>query len=341
MSNNDPINVLITLPVSEDLQAALRSVSPRVRLVLRAATRVDEIDAETWGKAEVLYTDRLTPDPALAPALRWVQFNMAGIDFASESALLKKPGLTATTLSGAGAPHVAEFALAMLLALSHRHPDLYAGQQRAEWPRDRWTRYLPHELRGSTVGLVGYGSIGRELARLLQPFQVIILAAKRDVMHPEDNGYIEEGLGDPQGELFTRLYPYQALKSMFKDCDFVVNSLPLTAQTRGLIGAEELRALKPGAFFVDVGRGGVVDVAALAQALDDHHLGGAALDVFPEEPLPAASPLWRAPNLILSPHVAGISPHYTQRALRMFTENLRRYSAGEALLNVFDPERGY
>lgn len=341
MVNNDPINILITLPVSEELQTALRGVSPRVRLVLRPGQRVEEIDAETWGKAEVLYTDRLTPDPALVPALRWVQYNLAGIDFAAEAALLKKDGVSATTLSGAAAPHVAEFALSMLLALGHRHADLFAAQQRAEWPRDRWSRFSPRELRGSTVGLVGYGSIGRELARLLQPFHVTVLAAKRDVMHPEDTGYIEDGLGDPRGELFMRLYPYQALRQMFRECDFVVSSLPLTQETRGLIGEEELRALKPGACLVDVGRGGVVNAAALVQTLEDHHLAGAALDVFAEEPLPAASPLWHVPNLIISPHVAGISPLYQQRAVRMFTENLRRYCAGEALLNLFEPNRGY
>jgi phosphoglycerate dehydrogenase-like enzyme len=236
---------------------------------------------------------------------------------------------------------VAEHVLLMLLALGHKIPELAAFQARAEWPKDRWERFRALELRESTVGIVGYGSIGREVARLLHPLGTRILAAKRDVRHPEDNGYTPPGLGDPNGDLFTRLYPIQALRSMLKECDFVVVCLPLSPATRGLIGEAELAAMKPSAFLVDVSRGGIVNHAALITALQEKRIAGAALDVFPEEPLPSSSPLWKMPNVIITPHISGISAHYSQRAMELFLENLKRYLSGNLLYNLYDPELGY
>ena len=290
---------------------------------------------------EILYTDRMLPNPNQAPHLRWIQFHYAGIDFAIDSPVLRKNDLVATTLSGAAAPQIAEFALMMMLALGHRLPDLNANQQKAEWPRDRWDRFSPLELRGATVGLVGYGSISREIARLLQPLKATVLAAKRDVMHPQDTGYTPEGIGDPEGNLFSRLYPIQALKSMLKECDFVVVAVPLSPLTRGLLGAEELAAMQPTAFLIDFSRGGIVDQAALTDLLVNKKLAGAALDVFPEEPLPQSNQLWRFPNVILTPHIGGVSLRYMDRAAELFAENLRRYVEGEPLYNKFDVERGY
>jgi len=191
------------------------------------------------------------------------------------------------------------------------------------------------------VGIVGYGSIGREIARLLNVFGAKVLAAKRDVMHPEDQGYIIPGLGDPAGDAFHRLYPYQALKSMLKECDFVVVALPLTAETRGLIGAEEIAAMKPSAYLVNLARGGTVDQAALLAALQEKRIAGAALDVFVEEPLPAGHSFWKLPNVIVTPHIAGMSAHYNERAMDLFVENCKRYLAGSPLLNRFDPQKGY
>lgn len=214
-------------------------------------------------------------------------------------------------------------------------------QRLAEWPRERWERFSPRELRDSTVGIVGYGSIGRQTARLLQPFGATVLAAKRDVMHPEDLDYIPEGMGDPQGDLVHRLYPIQALRSMLKECDFVAVTVPLTPETRGLVGAAELAALKPTAFLVDTSRGGVVDHTALIPVLRDRKIAGAALDVYPEEPLPADHPLWRLSNAILTPHISGNTPHYDERATALFAENLQRYVSGLPLFNQFDLARGY
>jgi phosphoglycerate dehydrogenase-like enzyme len=339
--SNTPIPVLLTVNFSEELLQLVRQVSPRLQLTTNPARNPEDIPAETWREVEILYTDRLLPPPASAPNLRWVQFHYAGIDHVANHPLLQQRGIDFTTLSGAAAPQVAEYAVAMMLALGHKLPDLNVNQAKTDWPRDRWERFKPVELRGSTVGLVGYGSIGREIARILYPMGVRVLAAKRDAMHPHDNGYIPEGLGDNEGDVFTRLYPTQAVKAMFKECDFVIICVPLTPVTRGMIGEAELAAMKPGAFLIDVSRGGIVNPGPLLGALQDKRLAGAALDVFAEEPLPPNSPFWKLPNVIVSPHISGISAQYPQRAIALFVENLKRYLAGTPLYNLYNPDIGY
>ncbi len=341
MASQQNIEVLTTVPFPDAVMQQLRGLSPRIKITFNPATRTEEIPSEVWQRTEVLYTDILLPDLALVPKLKWVQFHYAGIDFVQGSDLLNRKELKLTSMSGASAIQEGEYILMMLLALGHHIKPLMVNQEKSEWPADRWDRFSPVELTGSTVGLVGYGSIGREVARLLRAFNVKVLAAKRDVMNPEDRGYTVEGHGDLNGDCFDRLYPIEALKSMLKECDYVVVTVPLTPQTRGLIGEEEFKAMKPGAYLVHVSRGGVVDEKALLQALTEKHIAGAAIDVFNQEPLPPDNPLWKAPNLILTPHVSGFSPRYKERAGVMFAENLKRYLRGESLLNEYQIERHY
>jgi len=337
----DTIEVLITLQIAENLVDRLSELSPRLRITVLPVQKPEEIAADVWSRVEVLYTNRVIPAIDQAPKLRWIQFHWAGVDHALESPLINKPGVLATTLSGAAASQMAEFVVMMLLALGHRLPDLIAHQKRAEWPKDRWERFLPLELRSSTVGIVGYGSIGRQIARLLQPIGATILAIKRDAMNPHDTGYAPAEMGDPEGDLAHRLYPPEAMRSMFKECDYVVITLPKTPKTAKIIGAEEIAALKPSAFLIDVSRGGIVDHAALIPALKDRKIAGAALDVYPEEPLPGDSPLWKLPNVILTPHISGNTPQYNERAIDLFVENLRRYLASLPLYNIIDLVGGY
>jgi phosphoglycerate dehydrogenase-like enzyme len=321
--------------------ARLQGVSPRLKFTTLKARKAEEIPAEIWANTEVLYTNRVLPTLEQAPKLRWVQFHWAGIDHVASNPLLHQPEVRITNMSGAAASQVAEYILMMLLGLGHRLIELSISQRRGEWPKERWERFTPRELRGATVGIVGYGSIGRQTARLLQPFGATVLATKRDVMHPADTGYTPEGLGDPEGDFVHRLYPPEALKSMARACDFLVVTAPLTSETRGLVSAEVLAALKPSAYVIDVSRGGVIDPEALLVALRDHRIAGAALDVFPEEPLPENSPLWKLNNVILTPHISGTTPVYDQRAVDLFSENLHRYLAGLTLYNLYDPRAGY
>ncbi len=337
----EDVEVLITLPFNDKLVSRLREISPRLHIIVQKANKAEEISPEVWSRVEVLYTQRVLPSAETAPRLRWVQFHWAGIDHLIHEPILKKPDLIATTLSGAAASQVAEYVVMMLLALGHHLPEMLASQKRAEWPKDRWERFSPRELRHSTVGIVGYGSIGRQVARLLVNFGATVLATKRDAMHPEDYDYTPEGMGDPNGDFVHRLYPAEALRSMLKECDFIVITVPKTPATINLISVEELAVVKPSAYLVDVSRGGIVDHNALISALKEHRLAGAALDVFPEEPLPADSPLWKLPNVILTPHISGNTPHYDERAVEMFVANLQRYLSGLPLYNRFDPNRGY
>jgi phosphoglycerate dehydrogenase-like enzyme len=337
----DPIEVLITLPFPEELLNQLRGVSPRIKITAARANKPEDIHSDIWKKTEVLYTDKVLPHPDQVENLKWIQFHYAGIDHVADHSIFSKNDLLFTTLSGAAASQVAEYVLMMLLGLGHRLPELFNHQKRAEWPADRWERFKPLELRGSTVGIVGYGSIGRQVANLLRPFGAKVLATKRDPMHPKDPGYIPESQGDPGGDLVTRLYPPQAIRSMMKECDFVIVTVPLTRETKNMVGLEELAVLKPTAFLVDVSRGGVVNSSALFNALRDKKLAGAALDVHSEEPLSANSPFWKLPNVLLTPHISGITAHYDQRAADLFIENLNRYLAGHSLYNEFNIHEGY
>ncbi len=241
----DSIEILITLPFSDALLAKLRAISPRLKITVIRARRPEEIPDDVWEQVQVLYTNRVLPAPEQAPRLRWVQFHWAGIDHVVDAPVLHQPEVIATTLSGASSTQIAEHIVMMFLALGHHLPDLAAHQKRGEWPKDRWERFSPRELRDSTVGIVGYGSIGRQVARLLQPFGARVLAVKRDAMHPEDRGYVSEGWGDPQGDFVHRLYPPQALRHMLKECDFVAVTVPLTSETRNLISEEVLALMKP------------------------------------------------------------------------------------------------
>jgi phosphoglycerate dehydrogenase-like enzyme len=334
-------DILITIPLEENLVEEIQQVSKKLSITVHPARQGDEVPVELWKKADVLYTMYALPGEELAPDLKWVQFFLAGVDKVIDEPLLHRDNVQVTTLSGANAPQVAEHVLTMMLTLGHNLPDFFFHQSRIEWMVEKDAKYQPLELRDSTIGIVGYGSVGRQVARLARGFGAAVLATKREVMTPEDKGYSLEDSGDPQGNIFTRLYPPQALRSMLKECDFVVVTVPLTTETRGMVGVEQLAALKSSAYLIDVSRGGVVDQNALVEALQGNRLAGAALDVFEEEPLPTDHPLWAMTNVIITPHIAGFSVHYKQRANALFIENLKRFLADESLLNQIDLEKGY
>jgi phosphoglycerate dehydrogenase-like enzyme len=335
------VKVLITVDLPPESISQIEAVSPSLEVSSVEAKNLEDVPEQAWQGVEILYTHKVLPGPDLAPDLKWIQFHRAGNEAFMDEPILRKPDLIASTMSGASAPQVAEYVLEMCLALGHRLPEIIAHQQRAEWPAERGEIFSPLELNQSTIGIVGYGSIGREVARLLQAFSATVLATKLDVKDPADPGYRIDGSGDPGGDCVHRLYPAQALNSMLKECDFAVVCVPLTRNTENLVGANQLAAMKPTAFLIDVSRGGVVNHEDLLKAIEERQIAGAALDVFPEEPLPEDDLLWRSPNVILTPHIAGVSRDYDQRAVILFIENLNRYLDGKKLLNVIDLERGY
>ena len=319
----------------------IRAVSERIILTQHTARDDDQVPAEAFEQAEVLYTFGMLPRPEQAPHLRWVQLHSAGVNHVIQHPLFATDVMFTTT-SGLHAINIGEYVFASILAWTRHLPELFDLQRKKQWPSDRWTCCQPTELRGSTVGIVGYGSIGREVARLAKAFGMRVLALKRRTESAGEHGAFEmAGLGDSAGILPDALYSPEQLREMLAQCDFVVLAVPLTQETRGMIGEVELHAMKPTAYLVNIARGEVCDETALIHALQDKWIAGAGLDVFAQEPLPETSPLWTLPNVILTPHISGFTPYYDQRGVDIFCENLHRYIAGQPLLNLVDKSAGY
>jgi phosphoglycerate dehydrogenase-like enzyme len=338
----DTLNVLVLVDFSDAIMDRLKAASPRLKFNRKAVKSLDEMPPDLLASADILYTGALIPEAESVPRLRWIQVHFAGVEHLLDHPLLTSGDIIVTTASGVHATTMAEFAFAMMLALARKIPSMLRYQQKAEWPSDRFNILMPLELRRSTLGIVGYGSIGREIARLARGFGMEVLATKRDVMHPAAvNEYAEVGTGDPDGTCVERLYPPEATRSMAALCDFVVVTVPLTPSTKGLIDHSVLDAMKKTAILVNVARGGVVDEEALIKALQTGQIAGAGLDVFAQEPLPASSPLWKLENVIISPHISGNSSHYHESAAEVFVQNLERYLNNQDLLNRVDRQRGY
>jgi phosphoglycerate dehydrogenase-like enzyme len=341
--SSESIPVLITVHLDDEILNGFRDLSDRIEISYHPADQVQDVPDDVWARAKVLYTLDVVPEPAQAPRLRWIQTHSAGVNHLLDQPIFQAEGVLLTTASGVHATHMAEYVFMMLLAFGHRLLTMIEYKESTNWPSEHKFRiFMPQQLRGSTLGIVGYGSIGREIAHLAHAFGMEVLAVKRDVRHPADpDGYYLPGSGDPEGVYFHRLYPPEALISMVRACDFVVLTVPLTESTRMMVGKEVFEALKPTAYLINVSRGGVVDEEALLHALQTGQIAGAAMDVFEAEPLPADSPLWMLPNLIISPHIAGNAPDYNEKAAALFIENLKRYLARKDLLNLVDRTRGY
>ena len=337
------INILATVALSEEARERIRNAVENVKLTVITTDNPDEVPKENWQEANILLSQGILPDPERVPNLRWVQFNSSGIESYTDHPLFTEKGVVATNMSGAIAWQIGEYVLMALLAFGQKLPKIIKNQNEKHWPKGKEKRksLMPLELRDSTVGIIGYGSIGRQVARLLVPFGATVLAVKKDVMHPEDQGYIPDGTGDPHGDFFDRLYPPEALHSLLSECDFVVLTLPLTEETYHVIDEEALKAMKSSAYLVNVGRGELIDQQALMAALMGKQIAGAALDVFEEEPLPSDSPLWEMENVIITPHVAGLSMHLEAEMVTLFIENLNRCLAELPLYNRINLDKGY
>ncbi len=334
----EPIHVLVAMDFSDAIMERIREVSPR----LKVERHYPNVPERAYAEAEILYSLRHFPSPVQSPRLRWIQLHTAGVDHAAKEPIIAAEDVEVTTTSGIHAIVMSEYCLMMITAFNYQLLTMQALQRRAEWTPDRHKIFAPRELRGQTLGIVGYGAIGRELARIADAMGMKVLAIKRDVKHPaEIDRWREAGTGDPEGEIPTRLYPPEAIASMAALCDYLVIAAPITDSSRHLIDEHVLKGMKKTAVLINVARGSLVDEAALISALAAERLGGAALDVFEEEPLPSTSPLWNLDNVIISPHVAGHSGRYHEKAAQVFIDNLTRYLAKEPLLNRFERTRGY
>jgi phosphoglycerate dehydrogenase-like enzyme len=192
-----------------------------------------------------------------------------------------------------------------------------------------WKRFRPKLLKGQTAGILGLGAVGREIARLCKAFGMEVIGIRRSGRPEHPFPYVD------------RVYPPGQLPEVLAQSDFVVLALPLTKETRSMIGEKELKGMKPTAFLINLARGAVVDEGALVRALEEKWIAGAGLDVFIKEPLPPESRFYELPNVIFSPHISGDIPDYELHATEVFCENLKRYLAGEPFLHEVDPEKEY
>jgi glyoxylate/hydroxypyruvate reductase len=257
------------------------------------------------------------------PRLRWVQGTSAGIGGFLERTGLVRTSLVFTTASGVHGTPLAEFTLLGLLHFAKGMPEL------ASWKEQRlWQRHAGRQVAGSRALLVGLGGVGKAVAGLLSAAGVEVTGAGR-TEHERDVPGV------------ASFIPVEQIGRVLPDVDALVLACPLTDQTRHLIGERELALMRPGAVVVNISRGQVIDEDALVAALSDGHLGGACLDVFATEPLPAASPLWGMANVIISPHSAATVAAENGLLTDLFTDNLQRWLAGLPLRNVFDRATGY
>ena len=272
--------------------------------------------------AEIVFAGRLTPEMFRAgKKLQWVHSSSAGV----ERLLFPELVVSSVILTNSRGIHpiqVSEHALGLMLCLVRGLHKLIRFQ-----PGREWRHVKVDELWGKTIGVIGLGTIGSEIARKAKALGMTVFAIKkRPGVKPE---YVD------------RLLSPEGLPELLSASDFVVVIAPLTKETEGMIGERELKLMKPTAYLINVARGKIVREADLIRALKEGWIAGAGLDVFEEEPLPKSSPLWDLENVIITPHMAGSTPYYWERATALFCENLKRFVGGKPLINIVDKRAGY
>ena len=312
--------------IPEAIARALMTRRPDVQFTYATS---DELRREGLRTADVAFTWVLGDhELAEAPRLQWVHTSAVAVETLCLPALTAR-GIRVSNTRGVQAVPIAEHALAMLLAFSKQVPFLLERQREARWAQAECTGpRLPWLLHGRTLALVGLGTIGAALAARASALGMRVIAQRRDPAGAAVDGVAE-------------VFGPADLHAMLSQADAVVVAAPLTPATAGMFDAAAFAAMKPGSVFINVGRARIVETAALMAALEQGHLSGASLDVFPEEPLPAAHPLWRCPNVILTPHTSGFRHGHWEDVAAVFEDNLDRFLTGQPLRYEVQPARGY
>lgn len=327
------VNVVVASPLHQDALELIKAVrginlvqvSPLIVAEKKgdgaAGAQLDSILAH----AEVLYgwIHHLPAKVATrAPKLKWLQVTSAGVDRLPKEILQSQ--VIVTNVSGIHATPISEFVLYLMLSAVKQGPLCFQMKQ-----EKRWQRLHPTTLRSKTVGIVGLGSIGREIARLSKAFGLRVIGTRRSARKEGRARYVDI------------VVPREQMGHLLSESDFVVLALPLTPETDKLIGEKELRGMRPGAYLINISRGAIVDEEALIRALEEKWIAGAGLDVFTTEPLSSESKIWELPNVIFSPHISGEMENYEIRATEVFCKNLRLYVEGRKFPRVVDPKKGY
>jgi glyoxylate/hydroxypyruvate reductase len=340
------VTVLIASPLEPELVARIAAVDARVSVIRRPElvgsarfrgdhtppiTRNADQTAE-WAallaNTEVLFDIERPVVPDLvgrAPRLRWVQTTSSGVGEWIRRQELDQTSIVVTNAAGIHAAALAEFALFAMLYFARDMPRLLA-EQRAH----HWQRCAVQSLRSKTVGIVGLGRVGREVARVARALGMRVIGSRRSA-----------ATSGERVDNVDRVLPPDQLRELLTASDYVVLSVPHSADTSGMLGTAELQVMRPTAVLINIARGAIMDEAALVDALRAGRLAGAALDVFQREPLPEDSPLWDMPNVLVTPHSMSTATDENERLVELFCANLRRYLDGDDLLNVVNKVRGY
>jgi phosphoglycerate dehydrogenase-like enzyme len=294
---------------------------------IAAGSRVEAFE-ETAADATVIFSWSVSGNVlervfAIAPRVRWVHSRSAGLESVLFPALAESPALL-TNGRGVFSESLGEFVVGAALFFAKDFRRMLRSQEAGIWDQ-----FDIQPIEGATMGIVGYGDIGRAIAKRAHALGMKVLALRK---RPQQSA------GDP---LVDEVFPPERKMEMLARCDYIAAAAPLTPETRGMIAGPELRAMKKTAVVMNVGRGPVIDEAALVRALEEGWIQGAALDVFDREPLPAGHPFYRLKNVLLSPHCADHTPEWLADAMRFFLQQFERFRNGEPLLNVVDKARGY
>jgi D-2-hydroxyacid dehydrogenase (NADP+) len=312
-----------------ELAARIRSRWPEMRVV--HLPTYDGLEREL-PDADIFVGYSIRPAQFAAfRKLKWIHATAAAVGQLMFPEL-RASGIELTNASGVHRVSMAEHILGVLVALARRFPDCVRYQQQAHWAQQEWWEAVPpaqrpRELRGKVVLFIGFGAIGREVAKIAQPLGTRIWAVTR-------SGQADAGLAE-------RVFPASKLHDALPQADFVVLAAPETPDTREMMGVREFALMKNSAYFVNVARGALVDELALIRALERNEIAGAGLDVTSEEPLPPESPLWKLDNVFITPHVSAVSEHLWERQTELLLENLERWFSGRELVNRVDLSRGY
>lgn len=312
-----------------ELAARIRDRWPEMRVV--HLPTYDGLQREL-SDTDILVGYSLRPAQfAACRKLKWIHATAAAVGQLMFPEL-RASGIEVTNASGVHRVPMAEHILGVLVALARRFPDCVRYQQRAHWGQQEWWEAVlpaqrPRELRGQIVLFIGFGAIGCEVARIVQPLGIRIWAVTRS--------------GNAEANLAERVFPASELHEALPNPDFVVLAAPETPETKQMMGAREFALMKNSAYFVNVARGALVDEPALIRALERKQIAGAALDVTTEEPLAPESPLWKLDNVFITPHVSAVSEHLWERQTELLMENLERWFGGRELINRVDLARGY
>jgi len=327
-----PANILVALPIDADGLARVRAIA--------AGCPVDRIDwlppdtelpAELIRERTVLLADFAPRNLSAMARLRWLQLGSAGYEQLT-GLPLRRMGIRITNASGVNDVAIAEWCVAMLLAFERDVPEMLRLQAGRAWER---REKFQSELRGRRVGIVGYGNIGRETARLCRALGMEVWAMSRGPIGPRPLRYALPGTGDAEGAIPSRRFGPDETAEFLPHLDYLILTAALNPGSHDLLGARELRLLPPRAVLLNPARAHLVDETALLRALRAGWIAGAALDSHYREPLSTDDPFWELRNVVITPHISGSggSPHYQSRLWELFALDLERYLAGQPLLN--------